>query len=139
MQACILVACSTAQAAENAWGEAGGWAAVLHGRCELVLGALHPVDDLFCTLFVLLLHRQWRADGDLKEALRQVRQRLRSGRWADDEAGIQELQQQWEQALRAIPASEATIDAARDTLDVRDIAYDEPTLCRLVEGFVVFG
>jgi tetratricopeptide (TPR) repeat protein len=140
LQACILVACSTARADENAWGESGGWSAALQDRCRLVLGALHPVADQYCTLFVLLLHRDWQELGDLKVALRRVRNRLRSGQWADSEHDLRQVQEQWLCALQAIPAGETIMDDARSLLrDRHDLYERDADLRGMVEGFVVFG
>ena len=148
LQACILVACSTGLAADNEWGESGGWGAVLGERADLVVGALQPVDDLLCSLFVLLLHRDWQALGDLKVALRSVRNRLRSGKWADDEQALAEVGHQWlvaieashDARLRPRPHEMSAAQRARKFLASRRTLYhQEPRLQCVAELFVAFG
>jgi len=151
LDALILLACSTGQANDNAWGEVQGWSAVLGDRARLVVAPLYPVDDLLCSLFVLILLREWQACGDLRQALTRTRTRLRSGQWADSDAQTEGLCAQWYAALgQAYDDDPDPIEQARGYAEARHLLYRDPNpvpdnrlesaaLQRLTEAFVVFG
>ena len=151
LDALILLACSTGQANDNAWGEVQGWSAVLGDRARLVVAPLYPVDDLLCSLFVLILLREWQACGDLRQALTRTRTRLRSGQWADSDAQTESLCAQWYAALsQAYDDDPDPIEQARGYAEARHLLYRDPNpvpdnrlesaaLQRLTEAFVVFG
>ncbi len=151
MRALLTIACSTAQAGTNGFGESGGWSVVLHDKVGAVLGALYPVSDRFCPLFVLLLHRAWAGTGDLRAALAEVRRRLRTGQWVDDETDAEGFKALWVEALRAVPRNGAlaggNIDEYEDAagrvssyFEDREFMYDDECYVRLIaEAFVIFG
>jgi tetratricopeptide (TPR) repeat protein len=155
-RAVMLLACCSARARTSVWGESVGWAVALQDSADVVLGALHPIADLYGPLFVALLHREWVNCGDLRLALRAVRLRLRSGHWADDGPGLQALGAQWLDAIqRHWPdhtdalrrAREAALSDARAALQqLAGRAYDAPTpdagdhrLRTLAECIVLYG
>ncbi|KAK43950.1 hypothetical protein BG60_09080 [Caballeronia zhejiangensis] len=148
IEALITVACASAQAGTNAFGEAGGWSVVLHGHADVVLGALFPVDDVLCSLFVLLLHRSWKQCGDLRLALDATRKCLRGGEWANSLEQEIEIYMQWAKALadaltRALapPAhTVAVMERARDHFEHRKSLYlDDERLRLIAEAFVILG
>jgi tetratricopeptide (TPR) repeat protein len=149
LDACILIACSTGGPGGSPWGEFDGWSVVLGESTRLVVGALYPIDDHFSSLYVLLLHRAWIGTRDLKAAVREVRQRLRSGRWADSETECRRLEAIWSSAIATIGGDHPLATGRRPrqtaappplTLDLRRALYEENgALCLLAESFVVFG
>jgi tetratricopeptide (TPR) repeat protein len=147
-EAVLTVACASAQAGTNAFGEAGGWSVALHGHVDAVLGALYPVDDVLCSLFVLLLHRSWAERRDLRLALDATRSRLRCGQWADSPAQEDHIHRQWTSALTealartsaSVSRACAVIERANDHYANRDTLYLEDERLRLItEGFVILG
>lgn len=148
-EAVLTIACNSAQAGTNAFGESGGWSVALHGKVDAVLGALYPVDDLLCSLFVLLLHRAWVRTGDLRAALAETRTRLRTGQWEQDTTGEADVFSMWCSALSsatgaAEPISSARLEVvlrrARDHYDHRSTLYMDDRRMRLVvESFVILG
>jgi len=122
---------------------------VLHDRVEAVLGALYPVDDLLCSLFVLLLHRAWASTGDLRSALTDAKHCMRSGQWADDPAQEDEILAIWCSALaggaRRFKSGgsfrvDTALQRARDHFEHRRSAYLDDHRTRLVtEAFVLLG
>lgn len=153
MRALITVACSTSQAGTNILGESGGWPVMLHGRVRAVLGALYPVDDFFCMLWVLLLHRQWQRCGDLHAALARTREQMRTGAWAESDADGEALLAAWSEGLQVaaertgaqgIPAHQVGFAdpyaLAAHYYGMRLRLYDdEPRFQSVTEAFVVFG
>jgi hypothetical protein len=154
IRALITVACSTTQAGTNIMGESGGWPVILERQVGLVLGALYPVDDVFSTLWLLLLHRQWHRCGDLRSAVIRVREQMRSGAWAETEHEGRELQSLWAEALTV--AAERARELGAPDYDVellsnatalvghyytlRQDLYDvEPRFQSVTEAFVAFG
>ncbi len=148
-EALLNIACSSAHAGTNAFGESGGWATVLQGQVDVVLGALYPVDDFYCSLFALLLHDAWARLGDLRQALTDTRVRLRSGDWADTEQQARCLLQIWIRALSRTHPLKEPIDAsslqqvtdrATNHWNERHSLYDtDPRLSLLAEVFVIIG
>ncbi|MCQ1549856.1 MAG: tetratricopeptide repeat protein [Candidatus Accumulibacter phosphatis] len=149
LEAVLMVSCASAQAGTNAFGEAGGWSVVLHGKVDAVLGALYPVDDLLCSLFILLLHRSWARTGDLRAALADTRARLRNGRWGDDAAEEEDVLATWSSALasavgdvepRSAGRLQQVLHRARDNFEYRHTLYLDDHRMRLVaESFVILG
>ena len=152
LDACVLVACTTGRVAYDSWGQSAGWAVSLQPVSKLTVGALLPVDDRLCGLFVVLLHRYWRSTGDLRDAMIETRRALRSGRWAPDGALATELLQQWKEAITVASALDSRIGAdwlgrADRYFEMRTRLYDggerpAQALRRLqdiADGFVLFG
>ncbi len=144
LEAILIIACSSAQAGTNGFGESAGWPAVLQGNVDAVLGALHPVDDEFSSLFVLLLHRAWANTGDLRAALRETRTRMRSGAWTDNAADDDVLLDTWRKAiataLQGASGCEAVLERAQDFFRTRKSLYNEDASFRLTtESFVIAG
>jgi hypothetical protein len=152
IRALITVACSTSQAGTNVMGESGGWPVMLEGCVGVVLGALYPVDDVFCTLWLLLLHGQWHRCGDLRAAVVRVREQMRSGAWAESETEGRELQSLWAEALRIaaerqLGAPDCDVELLSDAVALvghyyahRHHLYEvEPRFQSVTEAFVAFG
>jgi len=145
----LNIACSSAHAGTNAFGESGGWSAVLQSKVSAVLGALFPIDDFYCSLFVLLLHSAWSRLGDLRGALTDTRVRMRSGLWADTDEEASCFMQTWVEAVRAAyplgdPNDGSLLDEAlervHDTCNDRFVLYAvDPHFRLIVEAFVITG
>jgi tetratricopeptide (TPR) repeat protein len=150
----ITVACSTSRASTNILGESGGWSVLLQGQVRAVLGALYPTDDQFSGLWLLLIHQAWRRCGDLRLAVAEVRERMRSGQWTDSVEDGRKLVALWAQGLKAartyaqregIPgdrfyyAEDPDAQAERH-YQLRQRLYEgDPGFQAVTEAFVIFG